>query len=421
MKEEFKRVNEAPNYIVSNKGRVINTKFNWEMKTKRDKDGYREVSLTLDNGKRITRRLHRLVAEAFIPNPENKPQVNHIDGNKGNNVITNLEWVTNSENIRHSYNNGLNKNIVNVTVYNYHTGEILKFNSLSNLAEYFNICSNSIIPYIKNSDIYPYKGIYKIVIDDLAAFLNTSNTLRINNIYYLYDYISNAHYKCTSIVALSYFTGLRGLHCKLKNKSYLKSDLGFIISKDEIRDIKFDLSRDEIMNNRAKYYSVIPIHFKDITYYLYDFYKKQEYVFKNVKEITDFINSNTNYSLTSTSVTSAIYKSIATQSLRYIRGYCIYTSRNIPDLTKNSFEDILNSQMPYSSPNNALFKIIYKDKDESLLVCGKLKLSGIINVKNYKSIDINNPNKLNQNSNIYVERLNRPIKDEDIVWSYTKV
>jgi hypothetical protein len=54
-------------------------------------------------------KLHRVVAKCFIPNPNNKPQINHLDGNKLNNNIQNLEWVTNSENQKHAYSIGLRK------------------------------------------------------------------------------------------------------------------------------------------------------------------------------------------------------------------------------------------------------------------------------------------------------------------------
>jgi len=73
---------------------------------KKHKDGYQFVTLTKEKSKKNFY-VHRLVAEAFIPNPENKPQVNHINGNKTDNTINNLEWVTNAENSRHAYNNGL--------------------------------------------------------------------------------------------------------------------------------------------------------------------------------------------------------------------------------------------------------------------------------------------------------------------------
>lgn len=68
--------------------------------------GYYEISLK-KNGMEKRYKVHRLVAMAFIPNPEGKPEVNHIDGNKSNNSILNLEWVTSKENKQHAWQTGL--------------------------------------------------------------------------------------------------------------------------------------------------------------------------------------------------------------------------------------------------------------------------------------------------------------------------
>ena len=77
------------------------------MKNGLSKRGYEKIKLMKD-GSYYYHSIHRLVAINFIDNPENKPQVNHIDGNKSNNKVSNLEWNTPKENIQHSFDNGLN-------------------------------------------------------------------------------------------------------------------------------------------------------------------------------------------------------------------------------------------------------------------------------------------------------------------------
>ena len=74
-----------------------------------DNKGYLRTNLA-KCGINKTVKVHRIVAEAFILNPDNKPQVNHIDGDKQNNNVNNLEWVNQSENMKHAYINGLKSN-----------------------------------------------------------------------------------------------------------------------------------------------------------------------------------------------------------------------------------------------------------------------------------------------------------------------
>ena len=95
-------------YKVSNLGNVFSiprqgthSKEKYFLKKNKDRKGYLHVTL-FKKCKSFNTGVHRLVAEAFIPNPKNKPQVNHIDGNKENNCVNNLEWVTNEENMQHS-------------------------------------------------------------------------------------------------------------------------------------------------------------------------------------------------------------------------------------------------------------------------------------------------------------------------------
>lgn len=93
-------------YQISDIGLVKNNLTNKLLEGSHDSRGYKIVSIYA-NGKMYSIKVHRLVAQAFIPNPDNKPTVNHRDGNKDNNKVSNLEWATHKENIDHAIETGL--------------------------------------------------------------------------------------------------------------------------------------------------------------------------------------------------------------------------------------------------------------------------------------------------------------------------
>lgn len=108
--EIWKSIKDFPNYEVSNLGRVRNKNTNNILKPALDKTtGYLKVNLW-NNGTEKMHTIHRLVANAFIPNPEMKRVVNHLDCIKTNNRVENLVWATDSENMKHAFDNGLCEN-----------------------------------------------------------------------------------------------------------------------------------------------------------------------------------------------------------------------------------------------------------------------------------------------------------------------
>jgi len=97
---------EKTTYVVSTRGRVKNLKTDHMMHLRKDRKGYLRVCISV-NGKMYWKMVHQVVAKAFLPNPHNYPQIDHLDCDKTNNDISNLEWVTNEENMRRATENDL--------------------------------------------------------------------------------------------------------------------------------------------------------------------------------------------------------------------------------------------------------------------------------------------------------------------------
>ena len=141
-------------YEVSNTGEVRSTVFKnnrYEikrykiLKQRLSRTGYPCVFLRKD-GKTYTKQVSRLVVDAFIPNPKNKAEVNHIDNIKTNNNVSNLEWTTRLENIRHSYKNGFRKNnYTEVILFDENKKPLLLFESIKEASKMFGCSRNSVI------------------------------------------------------------------------------------------------------------------------------------------------------------------------------------------------------------------------------------------------------------------------------------
>lgn len=136
-------------------GKALILKYGWTT------GGYLTVSLCKHNIKK-TIRVHRLVAEAFIPNPNNYKEINHINCNKKDNRKENLEWCSSSMNKKHAYQNGLLRNTfkpTSVILTNNNTGEEIYFDSMTKAAEYIGCCRQTIMEWLNGTT--PYKNKYR--------------------------------------------------------------------------------------------------------------------------------------------------------------------------------------------------------------------------------------------------------------------
>jgi hypothetical protein len=164
----MKKIKGFENYSIDEKGRVWSHVIQRFIKHQMNRYGYLTVKLS-NNGKKMHKSVHRLVAEAYLDNTENKKEVNHIDGIKTNNNLENLEWATRSENAKHSWNNGLQKHSqkrldavrekISIIVLDLQTG--VYYNSIAEAAKLYKIHPMSLREMLNGK--YKNKTTLKIV------------------------------------------------------------------------------------------------------------------------------------------------------------------------------------------------------------------------------------------------------------------
>lgn len=104
----WKEYPKNSNYLVSDDGQIMSKRFNKILTPKMNWDGYHRIQIWKENKNQFVS-WHRIIAETFVPNPENKPYINHKNGIKSDNRAENLEWCTQQENIIHAWKTGLSK------------------------------------------------------------------------------------------------------------------------------------------------------------------------------------------------------------------------------------------------------------------------------------------------------------------------
>lgn len=159
-------------YMVSNLARIRNGRGAIYENHKPHHSGY--ITIHVQYKKYA---LHRLVAMAFIPNPLNKPAVNHIDGNKTNNNVTNLEWVTIAENNKHNSTAGLTKFFTRgVIQYDLNMNEIARFDSIVGAAKVIGCHPSNIKAVLYNNQTSSKGFIFRYIEDDAPASAAISAT-----------------------------------------------------------------------------------------------------------------------------------------------------------------------------------------------------------------------------------------------------
>lgn len=321
---EWKKIKDCEDYEVSNTGLVRSLRTNIILKPKFDRYGYPCCNIFSKTRRKISTTIHRLVAKAFIPNPENKPQVNHKDGNKLNNHVDNLEWVTNRENVNHALKHKLLPNTIFVTVRDLKLNTVNTYMSLTEAANSLNIHSSTILSRTLISNKYPFLGRYIFTIENPQDIDRLSVSEVHAKVYYVYDYLIDRWYKCFGRAHYSYLFGISPFDARNPDK-YIR--LGYYIGYEKIPNVKdkfINVDKTKLISLRDEY-AKRDWSSPNKNYKLYNYFTKEIMLFKGTRELIEFLNKQEPKcrKVTGDTVTNAITRAKQSGTGWLIKGYGI--------------------------------------------------------------------------------------------------
>ena len=250
----------SPGYYISDEGIVYNKEM-VKLKPFLKKDGYERILLfSKKHNRRVNRSIHLLVAEAFLKNgsyvTSNGLQVNHIDGNKRNNNLSNLEVVTRTENVNKAHNMGLYKFDLKVRVANIVTKKVFYLRSIRKAAEYFKLPLNVMKPRIEASKEYPLFDKYVLSVNK-ALYCNSITKLKGRKLLYAYDNVYNVLKELRSYSQISILFGIPSSFISKKlitnpNKVIYKAGFSFSYDKQKLTNLCIDKQQAKL--DRVTFY-----------------------------------------------------------------------------------------------------------------------------------------------------------------------
>ena len=166
--------NQVTDYFITEEGKCWSNKTNGFLKGQKSNSGYLNYNLTLPSGKKKRMYAHRLVAQYFIPNPDNLNEVNHKDGNKDNNNVNNLEWTTSSDNQRHALNLELRK-YPHVYCFDKNGNLLYEFKNIAEAATRTGVCRSMIQQETQKEQKSLTGGYYWSLDSELKNIVNYPN------------------------------------------------------------------------------------------------------------------------------------------------------------------------------------------------------------------------------------------------------